>query len=424
MPLSSQTATFVLVLYWPAVGWLFTVFEADWSVQDTMYFMVTTLTTVGYGDVGPSSWQGRLLAVFFMLFNVCCMSFFVHKAVSHIETSQQAHVLSEVDGDDGLESSVEAAARLETDNETEMEAIISGISKSFKYFATEASESVAQAIADTKEQARRASVSRHIGVTVAFFLLGTVGFRYMGGGGCDEPTCDLDGTTDDTALCLPGCHSTCLCTQDVAEAAGATGTSVAELIRNASTDEVDLVRLHVGFDDCPAACGSTSTCEGYAAPIPRNDAKHPGTGVCSEYQEWVDALYVATYTMTTVGYGDVPAPRQWRGRIFTMTFSVVSTLLLTSAVANAVNYLHSKQRREDMRTMFSNPLYLKSMLTRMDGDGDASVTELEFVRYMLVLQHKASLEDFEILRSQFVALDTDGNGTLTVDDIKSAVGED
>ena len=423
--LSSQTATIVLVLYWPVIGWLFTVFEADWSVQDTMYFMVTTLTTVGYGDVAPSSWQGRLLAVVFMLFNVSCMSFIVHKAVSHNAARQEAHVLSELDGDAGVETSVEAAARLETENETEMEAIISGLSKNFRYIATEASESVAQAIADTKEQSRRASVSRHIGVTVAFFLLGTVGFRYMGFGGCEEPMCDLDGTTDDTALCLSGCHSTCLCTQDAAaEAAGATGVSVDELVRSASTDEVELVRLHVGFDECPAACASTSTCEGYATPIPRNGAKHGSTGVCSEYREWVDALYVATYTMTTVGYGDIPAPRQWRGRVFIMIFSVVSTLLLTSAVANAVNYLHSRQRRADMRTMFSNPLYLQSLLKRMDGDGDASVTELEFVRYMLVLQHKASLEDFEILHSQFEALDTNGNGVLAADDIKSVVDED
>jgi Ca2+-binding EF-hand superfamily protein len=43
-----------------------------------------------------------------------------------------------------------------------------------------------------------------------------------------------------------------------------------------------------------------------------------------------------------------------------------------------------------------------------------NITELEFLAFMLVLQHKATEEDIEILRVQFKSLDTDGSGTLTV----------
>lgn len=40
------------------------------SWADCVYMSVITLTTVGFGDVSPKSWWGRLIAVFWMLFGV------------------------------------------------------------------------------------------------------------------------------------------------------------------------------------------------------------------------------------------------------------------------------------------------------------------------------------------------------------------
>ena len=56
-----------------------------------------------------------------------------------------------------------------------------------------------------------------------------------------------------------------------------------------------------------------------------------------------------------------------------MVFSIVSTLLMTSAVANAVNYMHNKSRRQQMLNMFHNPNYLELLLKRMDKDGDQTM---------------------------------------------------
>ena len=39
----------------------------SWSLQDSLYVTVQTLTTVGYGDVTPSSSAGRSFAVVIML---------------------------------------------------------------------------------------------------------------------------------------------------------------------------------------------------------------------------------------------------------------------------------------------------------------------------------------------------------------------
>jgi len=41
-----------------------------WSLYESFYFVVVTLTTVGYGDLVPTTPQGRLVALLFLLFGV------------------------------------------------------------------------------------------------------------------------------------------------------------------------------------------------------------------------------------------------------------------------------------------------------------------------------------------------------------------
>ena len=74
-----------------------------------------------------------------------------------------------------------------------------------------------------------------------------------------------------------------------------------------------------------------------------------------------------------------------------------------------------------MRAMFADTRYLSAQIKRMDTDGDDTITELEFMQYMLTLQHKVSTEEFELLHSQFSELDKDNSGALTVADLKSEV---
>jgi voltage-gated potassium channel len=41
--------------------------EPDYTLFDSLYMTVTTLTTVGYGEVHPLSWRGRLFTIFLLL---------------------------------------------------------------------------------------------------------------------------------------------------------------------------------------------------------------------------------------------------------------------------------------------------------------------------------------------------------------------
>jgi hypothetical protein len=395
---SSNRALIALILYWPAATFLFMHFEVGWSLQDTLYFMVLTLTTVGYGDVSPTTQEGRLLAIGYMLFNVCCLSFLIHRAVSHFMARRELHELSAHKGtgesggaDDAelaaMEASLEVESMLETETIMETEGIISGASKLAHLKSDEGTaRTAAEAKADNRERIHWASVRRSVLVTLFVFLLGTAGFRYMGYGGCEEPTCDLDPATDSTDVCPKGCSFTCKCTQDAAAAAASPATGeppVEQLFRDASSGEVELVELvlHGNRSGCPAGCMATSSCKGTATPLHRRKGMcetssflsgtcgTEGQDDCPENAEWIDAMYFATYTMTTVGYGDIASPKHWHGRLFTMFFSLLSTLSLTTAVANAVNYLHAKTQRAQMLTMFTDQNYLKNLMKRMDRDG-------------------------------------------------------
>ncbi|GAA0456111.1 hypothetical protein Ade02nite_04950 [Paractinoplanes deccanensis] len=43
-------------------GVLFYVFEDEKSIGDAIWWAVVTASTVGYGDISPSTWQGRVIA--------------------------------------------------------------------------------------------------------------------------------------------------------------------------------------------------------------------------------------------------------------------------------------------------------------------------------------------------------------------------
>jgi hypothetical protein len=53
-----------------ATGVIFYCIVEHWSFVDSLYFCVTTLTTVGFGNPAPSTDLGKLFTVFFVLSGV------------------------------------------------------------------------------------------------------------------------------------------------------------------------------------------------------------------------------------------------------------------------------------------------------------------------------------------------------------------
>ena len=59
-----------------------------WSILDSLYVTVQTVTTVGFGDVTPKSTHGRIFATFFMLFGVGVVLYALTSTVQSIVQSE------------------------------------------------------------------------------------------------------------------------------------------------------------------------------------------------------------------------------------------------------------------------------------------------------------------------------------------------
>lgn len=59
-----------VVFIWICIGTCFFYLLEGWTLIDSFYFAVSTLTTVGYGDITPSSQVGRFFASIYILFGV------------------------------------------------------------------------------------------------------------------------------------------------------------------------------------------------------------------------------------------------------------------------------------------------------------------------------------------------------------------
>jgi len=66
---SIVSALFTLTVLIGFGTWVFRLFE-DWSWAESFYFSVATLTTVGYGDIAPTTDGSRIFTAFYILIGV------------------------------------------------------------------------------------------------------------------------------------------------------------------------------------------------------------------------------------------------------------------------------------------------------------------------------------------------------------------
>ncbi len=84
------------ILFWVAlvlaVGTVFYRSMEGWSWLDSLYFCVTTLATVGYGDLSPVTELGKLFTIFYIFLGLSLFASFVTMlAREHIEIYKERH---------------------------------------------------------------------------------------------------------------------------------------------------------------------------------------------------------------------------------------------------------------------------------------------------------------------------------------------
>ena len=67
----------VVVIFVLLSGMLFYHFAEGWTWIDSLYFSVTTLTTVGFGDVSPKTDLGKLFTIIYILTGLSILAGFL-----------------------------------------------------------------------------------------------------------------------------------------------------------------------------------------------------------------------------------------------------------------------------------------------------------------------------------------------------------
>ncbi|HKO33517.1 MAG TPA: potassium channel family protein [Candidatus Limnocylindria bacterium] len=73
-------------------GTIFYSLVEDWSPLDSLYFSVTTLATVGYGDFAPKTEIGKVFTIFFVLAGVGVLVVFASEVARQTITRTEGRV--------------------------------------------------------------------------------------------------------------------------------------------------------------------------------------------------------------------------------------------------------------------------------------------------------------------------------------------
>jgi hypothetical protein len=86
----------VIILSHLAIGICFYMFAEEWEFRDSLYFCVVTLTTVGYGDMAPSSDISKVFTIFYILLGLSivatCLGLLVGRVQAKIEACHAQEV--------------------------------------------------------------------------------------------------------------------------------------------------------------------------------------------------------------------------------------------------------------------------------------------------------------------------------------------
>lgn len=124
----------------------------------------------------------------------------------------------------------------------------------------------------------------------------------------------------------------------------------------------------------------------------------------------VDAVYLVCMSATTVGFGDLD-PSTPTSRLFATVWLIFSTLGLAKVLADYTDTrLRAKQRRASARLLSAN--LTESDFQLLDQDGDGTVSNLEYMRMMLLKTGKVRQEDLDEIQRSFARLDRNGSGNI------------
>lgn len=130
----------------------------------------------------------------------------------------------------------------------------------------------------------------------------------------------------------------------------------------------------------------------------------------------IDFIYYFVVTATTIGFGDL-TPRSDTSKAIAIVFVPVSVASMGYILGNFTSFLSERRRAKYTKKLWASELKLEDIEV-LDENSDGAVSELEYIKFMLVAMRKIDGELFDDLRDQFIRLDVTGDGKVTKADLK------
>lgn len=134
-----------------------------------------------------------------------------------------------------------------------------------------------------------------------------------------------------------------------------------------------------------------------------------------EKWDFVKGLYWVIVTGTTIGLGDEHPESEWSKAI--CIFYIPLVVAFAGTLLGRIATFYVDKRNDDVEAEFFARAMTANDLQKMDVDGNAKVSELEFMVYMLTAMQKVDPSDIQEISELFQKIDKDNNGSITTEDL-------
>jgi hypothetical protein len=395
--------------------------KGKWSVVDSLYFSIVTITTTGYGDLLPNTDGAKIFACFYAYFGVGIIA-----AVMGFLLAIMVEKHAKGKFVDKMKTAGKAAASKAAAGAAKVGNVLSTRPKK---------EDWELSVFGLFTIDKRKIPWKHIkagGALLTFKIVGAVYFNNYDG--ALVPCSAWKMSVAPNHVLIPQANQALSIFNDTALKTHFTnlGFDDTQMQKWSVASVAEIAALETDGDNNACDCNSMYKVAGETAAAlkVRRNAYLNGDGSCSvkdssgvhgmkhKMLSMTDALYMSSVTMTSIGYGEY-SPQNENARIFAIFWILGGTLLVGNFMGNLVDdYMSAKQ--EAMNKKLLHREFTLDDMRKLDKDGDGSVTEVEFFTYMVAKMGKADKIELAELRNRFKEIDATGDGFITKEDLEVA----
>ncbi|KAL3809946.1 hypothetical protein ACHAXA_011388 [Cyclostephanos tholiformis] len=134
-----------------------------------------------------------------------------------------------------------------------------------------------------------------------------------------------------------------------------------------------------------------------------------------DHWNWYDTIYYCVVTATTIGFGDI-TPKTESDKAVAIVFIPIAVASMGYILGNVATHIVEKRRDEFTKRLWSAEMTMED-IEALDEDHEGGVSEVEYIKFMLVAMRKIDGELFDDLRYRFHQLDPTGDGKITQKDL-------